>query len=224
MTTTRLTFLFAGMLSLAACSGDPKDSGATESDADADADVDADADADTDADAEADADADTRPWSSWTSYTVDYTLSFDFDDAYEDILASYGLADCSVRYTGGGLAEEPPAETERRTFEGMWQVAEHDCGGGLEGTAWTDDTGRAWATFGFQDNDGTVVLDHWIAHRDRGSDTPVSEPSAHGQWYITDMGAPVEAGQATWVYDETTLLEGLIRLDISHDLQVGFTE
>ena len=189
-------------------------------DADTDADTDADADTDTDADADADTDADTdTPWAAYRTVEVGFSIGFDFDDAYEAILESYGLWDCTAHYAGSGTVDAPAALSV--TFQGPWALTGHDCGGGLEDTVWTDASGEAWHTVHFSDGGGAEpVAEAWLVHRDRADTEPVAEPSSNGQFYVTELSTPVSGGSVVWSDTETTVVDGLIGLELSYDLEL----
>ncbi|HCH62883.1 MAG: hypothetical protein CL927_16740 [Deltaproteobacteria bacterium] len=66
-----------------------------------------------------------------TDTDVTYTLGFDCDETLVDVLESYGLFDCTVTFAGAGMLDVTDARLS--TFEGTWEVTEHDCGAsGLE--------------------------------------------------------------------------------------------
>ena len=51
---------------------------------------------------------------------------FDFDDSFGEVLETYGLADCTVNLAAEGTIDVTDAT--RSTFEGTWQITDHDCG------------------------------------------------------------------------------------------------
>jgi hypothetical protein len=192
----------------------------TDTDSDSDADADADADADSDTDTDTDTDVDT-PADRFTAYTVAYTLEWDFDDAYADLLAFYGLGDCTSTYAGAG--SQVGASGSSVTFAGDWAMTGSDCAVDLQDAVWWDDPGGAsYATLTFSSD--LSHLDAWIQHRDADDTAPLPSPADNGQWTITAMGAAVSGGAANHTEDETTTIEGIIPLTLVHSASFTLAE
>lgn len=63
-----------------------------------------------------------------------------------------------------------------------------------------------------------------MQHREPDGHEPTANPSVSGQWFITDMAAPVDGTAATHAETDATTIEGIIPLDLVHEVQVSFTE
>lgn len=152
----------------------------------------------------------------WSAVQVSYTLSWDFDDAYEVMLESYGLGDCSTTYEA--VAEVTDTSGSTVHFYGSWGPGSYDCAEDLVGVIWYDDSGESWLSLQFTDNSWTE-LDTWIQHRDEADSEPLSDPYDNGQWYIFDMFAAVESGAASHAEEETTTIEGIIPVTLTHAVE-----
>jgi len=112
------------------------------------------------------------------------------------------------------------------TFYGEWTLSGGDCPDDQTdptSVIWYDLRGKeAYATFTFND-DLTEVLD-WIEHEDLADTEPAESGTSAHQWYITDMYADYDdsTGVAAYYLEETTSIEGLIPLYLTHDLSITF--
>jgi hypothetical protein len=180
---------------------------------DTDTDSDSDSDADSDADSDTDTDPDLAKLADLTSFTVAYTLTWDFDDSYKDLLEFYGLGDCESHYHGDGTSLE--VSGAKVTFTGNWALTDSTCVDSLQSAdaVWYDPSGQAFATFAFGTDGAT--LESWMEHKAQ-SDT---EPGGKNQWYITDMAEPFDWGtlHVHHTEQESTTIEGIIPLLLTHD-------
>ncbi|MBU0551779.1 hypothetical protein KJ940_09845 [Myxococcota bacterium] len=166
-------------------------------------------------------DADPPPIEArYTHYTLTYSLSLDFDDEYAAMLAEAGLGDCANVYEGSGEALADDGEVI--LFDGLWRMRDSDCAESLRGAdmVWTDASGEAFASLTI--SGGQLI--QWVAHRDRANDAPLPEASRHGQFYITEMRAPIsQEGAAHHEEVGHTLIEGMLPLTLLHQLDVQLT-
>ena len=197
-----------------------------DADTDADSDSDADADTDTDTDSDTDTDTDTNPDAvveHLKGFDLRYSLSFDYADEWEDYLSYLGLSNCTTWYEGSS-DEQVEAYGTRVTFKGAWfvDVPASDCVDDLQGAVWTDPGGTSYASFIF-DEDVTELYD-WYQHRDADDYVSLASPSEGGQWLITSIYSELEPKALTVHYlgSEHTTIEGLIGLDLYHDMTVTF--
>jgi hypothetical protein len=158
------------------------------------------------------------------SFTVHYEFSWDFDGTYESYLEMYGLADCTTVYTASGEVDERTGRSIR--YLGPWEDESSDCNTSLVNAIWFSQSKDRYATFNFSADLST--LDDWIEHADVSNDEPVEEPSAHKQWYITEMYAPVESddsGNLSATYDtEEEFVLDIIPTTIVHHVEFSFLQ
>jgi len=136
----------------------------------------------------------------------------------------YEICDCTNRYAGVGT--QYYAEESSVTFQGDFSQTSTDCSetGGLGGIIWTPNGGDSFHTVRF--NDDLTKLKEWVAHGKEDDTTPLSEPSANSQYWITAMEAPYDdsSKQLTHEEDESTTIEGLLPLTIWHEIDFSFNE
>ena len=185
-------------------------------------DTDTDTDSDTDTDTDTDTDVDIA--AHLKSYSVDYTLNWNFDETgVGAALEAYGLGDCTNTYRGEGTQSGASGVTV--TFEGSWELTGSTCHETLQDpqVAWYNPvTKTSFATFHFKD--GLDLLDIWIQHRDEVDIDPLNSPNDNGQWYITAMKAPFiqPANTSEHAEMEQTTIEGLFPVELNHSVDVSF--
>jgi len=159
------------------------------------------------------------PLDALVAYDLAYSFDWDFDDAYGSYLEAYGLADCVTTYAGSGIVYERVAT--RLTFYGPWAPSGTTCNAALVDVLWYDDARDSYASFSFGEDLST--LDDWVQHLDAANHEPVDEPSAHKQWYITEMYADFDLEGGTVHYElEESITVDIIPVLITHTLDVSF--
>jgi hypothetical protein len=157
------------------------------------------------------------------SFTLTYSLSWDFDEAYDAVIEGWGMSDCTAVYTASGT--HFGSISTRVTYQGTWGLSGGDCPEMQTDPAsviWYDEGGEGYTTFDFTDPE-LSALDLWVAHSDPEDTAPIEEATSHGQWYISDMEAPFSELRATYTEVESTSIDGLIPLDFTHVVEVQFS-
>ena len=142
-------------------------------------------------------------------------------NSFADMLcASNGLCDCVNTYEGSG--DYLSSEGNRVTFSGVWTLEESNCNTELQKLTWTDENGAGFHSFVFSENRSTV--DSWVAHRNEADTDPLAANARErGQWYITQMFAPFDAGTGSIEHSESQLdPDPLTPTEINHVVRVTF--
>jgi hypothetical protein len=199
------------------------DTGEPDTDTDSDSDSDSDGDIDTDTDGDTDTDTDTGISDIYdlTTVSLEYTVTFDIDDTWEDIMCdTWDVCDCTSTYQGDGTQVEVVAD--RLTLYGLWKLASSDCSDSFKQAIWVDVDEVAQHSFIF--DAGMTELDDWIVHADLANYEPESSPLDHEQFFIIHMDAPWSASTKTVHHNEmeTQYLDDIIPYFVTSDVTFIF--
>jgi len=197
------------------------DTGEPDTDTDTDADADTDADTDTDTDADADSDSDAMALEDLTTVSLEYTVDFDIDDTWEEVMCqNWDVCDCTSSYAGDGAQVE--AVGDRLTLFGAWRLVSSDCSDSFQQAIWVDESEEAHHSFIF--DAGMTELDDWVVHANAADYEP--EPSAldHQQFYIIQMDAAWNDDTKVVHHNEmeTQYLDDIIPYFITSDVTFTF--
>lgn len=160
-----------------------------------DTDHDSDPDTDTDSDTDTDTVDPEDPLPGVTTVDVTYALAFDFDDS----LCTFGVCDCTNHYEGTG--ERLSHTADHVTFLGTWALTDSDCSSDLKAAIWVPKApGTAHHTLWVP---AAGTIDGWITHKNAADVEPSAEPSKIGQYYLTDLAAPLADGAVHYELEET---------------------
>jgi hypothetical protein len=155
-------------------------------------------------------------------FSLTYSLTMDFGKAAGiDLCDLYDICDCVSEYTAAST-EQHEAEEDRVTFVGSWGMTSSDCADGLDSVWWDNATGEAYASFIFEEDMSQLIS--WFQHDSPNDWEPWEDAFDHEQWYITDMYEDFDGASSHYEELESTLVDGLIPLDLTHVFDVTFAE
>jgi hypothetical protein len=155
-------------------------------------------------------------------FSLTYSLTMDFGKAAGiDLCDLYDICDCVSEYTAAST-EQHEAEEDRVTFVGSWGMTSSDCADGLDSVWWDNATGEAYASFIFEEDMSQLIS--WFQHDSPNDWEPWEDAFDHEQWYITDMYEDFDGESSHYEEVESTLVDGLIPLDLTHVFDVTFAE
>lgn len=183
--------------------------------------ADTDTDTDTDSDTDTDTDTDTDVDLPYRGVVVDYTLYWDFDTIWEQ---SYGFADCALVFSASADADSAEAGVGAYTFWGTWRLLSDDCPEklGLASVVWHAPEGMAYTTLHLTGGGG--VLDAWVVHEAQSERAAAASSDESGKFYIFQMGAPLQGGEAHHTESEEVYESGFLLATLTHDLRVQVAE
>jgi hypothetical protein len=156
------------------------------------------------------------------AFTLTYSLTMDFGKAAGiDLCELYDICDCVSEYSADSTGQHE-AEGDRVTFAGSWGMTSSDCADGLDSVWWNNTTSEAYASFIFEEDMSQLIS--WFQHDSPNDWEPWENAFDHEQWYITDMYEDFDGASSHYEELESTLVDGLIPLDLTHVFDVTFTE